>query len=322
MESSTTSKGSLRNLPTDSWMSHLPDSLWDVPLYNLAIPGSHNTITYCLDKNNRSPVDVTQPDMLKQLDKIMKPLIRPFLYKWAITQESSVKEQLDAGVRYCDLRIAHRPNDNSCDLYFYHGVYTTVTVEAVLKEIREWLDVHPKEVVILSFSHFLALNQELHSHLIDSIKSIFVSKLCPKMETVTLRNFWHLGYQVIISYEHHIINCHDELWPHIPYWWANKCEAEALIEEFERRKQNGRPAGFFVAGINLTEDLKYICSHPTKSLKDMVMSTYPVLLEWVENQCPGSSRHSINIIAGDFVKEGHLVPAVLALNEALLNWTS
>ncbi|XP_036396968.1 PI-PLC X domain-containing protein 1-like [Megalops cyprinoides] len=312
---------SLRDLPTGNWMSHLPRALWDVPLCHLAIPGSHNTVTYCLDRNNRSPVDLTQPDMLQKLDKYMKPLIRPFVYKWAITQESSMKEQLDAGVRYCDLRIAHRPNDNSSDLYFYHGVYTTVTVETVLKEIREWLDAHPREVVILSFSHFLGLNQELHSLLIETIRKVFITKLCPKRETITLRNLWHLGYQVIVSYEHNILNRYDELWPHIPYWWANKCKAEALIEEFECRKQLGRPGGFFVTGINLTEDLKYICSHPTESLKDLVMSTYPALLEWVEAQCPGPSTRSINIVAGDFVTESQLVPTVIALNEHLLKWT-
>ncbi|RXM35341.1 PI-PLC X domain-containing protein 1 [Acipenser ruthenus] len=232
--------------------------------------GSHNSITYCLDKNNRSPVDHTQPDFLKKLDKYMKPIIRPFVYKWSITQESTVKEQLDEGVRYCDLRIAHKPSDDSCDLYFYHGVYTTITVE----------------------------------------------------ETVTLRNLWRLGYQVIISYENDIMNFYDDLWPHISYWWANKCKAEALIQEIERRKQHGRPAGFFVAGINLTEDAKYIVSHPTESLNGLVMSTYPVLLEWVQKQTPGPSPGAINIIAGDFVKEGQLVPAVISLNEELLNWTT
>lgn len=48
--------------------------------------GSHNAITYCLDMNDRSPVDLTQPDLLQKLDKYMKPLIRPFVYKWAVTQ--------------------------------------------------------------------------------------------------------------------------------------------------------------------------------------------------------------------------------------------
>ncbi|XP_076870858.1 PI-PLC X domain-containing protein 1 [Brachyhypopomus gauderio] len=310
---------SLKDLPMDNWMTHLPDVLWDIPLSNLSIPGSHNAITYCLDKNDHSPVDLTQPDMLQKLDKYMKPLIRPFVYKWAITQESTVREQLECGVRYCDLRIAHRPNDSSSDLYFYHGVYTTITVETVLKEIRAWLDVHPKEIVILSFSHFLGLSQDLHALLISTIKSVFSARLCPKMELVTLRNLWTLGYQVIVSYEHNVANCHRDLWVHIPYWWANKCKADELIEEFEHRKQHGRPGGFFVTGINLTEDLKYICSHPTESLKDMVMSTYPTLLGWVRKQKPGANTGSLNIIAGDFVTESQFIPTVIALNENLLS---
>jgi len=56
-----------------------------------------------------------------------------------------------------------------------------VLFQKVLKEIREWLDVHPKEVVILSFSHFLDLNQERHTQLVSTIKSVFDSKLCPIM---------------------------------------------------------------------------------------------------------------------------------------------
>lgn len=46
---------------------------------------------------------------------------------------------------------------------------------------------------------------------------------------------------MIVSYEHTIASSHSDLWPHIPYWWANKCKAEALIEAFEYRKQHGRP---------------------------------------------------------------------------------
>lgn len=80
--------------------------------------------------------------------------------------------------------------------------------------------------------------------------------------------------------------------------------------------------GFFVTGINLTEDLKYICTHPTESLKDLVMSTYPTLLSWLKEQTPGSRIGSLNIIAGDFITESNFVPTVVTLNEKLLKWSS
>lgn len=77
-----------------------------------------------------------------------------------------------------------------------------------------------------------------------------------------------------------------------------------------------------MTGINLTEDLKYICTHPTESLKDLVMSTYPTLLGWVKEQTPGEEDGSLNIIAGDFVSESHFVPTVVALNQKLLKRSS
>lgn len=82
------------------------------------------------------------------------------------------------------------------------------------------------------------------------------------------------------------------------------------------------PGGFFVTGINLTVDLKYICTHPTETLKDLVMSTYPMLMSWVTEQMPGSKLGTVNIIAGDFITESHFVPTVVALNEKLLKRSS
>lgn len=58
--------------------------------------------------------------------------------------------------------------------------YLVFPRQTVLMEIREWLDAHPKEVVILSFSHFLGLSQELHMLLLTTIRNVFTSKLCPK----------------------------------------------------------------------------------------------------------------------------------------------
>lgn len=80
-----------------------------------------------------------------------------------VKQESPVKQQLDCGVRYCDLRIAHRPNDSSTDLYFYHGVYTTVTVE--VQHIKHLGQSCPKYGLRANFGPplFLALQRVLAS---------------------------------------------------------------------------------------------------------------------------------------------------------------
>ncbi len=97
------------------WMSEMPSGLWDIPLWNLAIPGtsdyfmffflfrnlltfllliisasvllfsgSHDTMTYCLDE--RSSVLKSSSRMLQVLDSWFPCIVRPCIIKWATTQ--------------------------------------------------------------------------------------------------------------------------------------------------------------------------------------------------------------------------------------------
>nr|XP_005283332.1 PI-PLC X domain-containing protein 1 isoform X2 [Chrysemys picta bellii] len=256
------------------WMSQLPENLWDVPLHYLSLPGSHDTMTYCLDKN--SDISVNESKLLQVIDKCMPCIIHPIIMKWSITQD-------------------------------------------ILWEILKWLQAHPQEVVILACRNFDGLTKELHHHLISCIKMIFHSKLCPKDVVPTLRNMWTYGYQVIISYEDvNEVMKHRELWPAIPYWWGNKTATQDLIQYLESMKKNGRPDCFFVAGINLTENLEYILEHPFGSLKKMALSSLPFLKLWIKQQYPGPKRECINIIAGDFIGNHDFVNDVIELNKKII----
>ncbi|OXB80403.1 UNVERIFIED_CONTAM: hypothetical protein H355_003459 [Colinus virginianus] len=86
-------------------------------------------MTYCLDKN--SAVSGNESKLVKFLNKCMPCIVRPIIMKWSITQVLTVTEQLEAGVRYLDFRVAHKAGDPSMNLYFVHMVYTTVTVQVV-----------------------------------------------------------------------------------------------------------------------------------------------------------------------------------------------
>ncbi|XP_009880413.1 PREDICTED: PI-PLC X domain-containing protein 1 [Charadrius vociferus] len=295
------------------WMSRLPEKLWDIPLYNLALPGSHDTMTYCLDKN--SAVSGNESKLVKFLNKCMPCIVHPIIMKWSTTQVLTVTEQLEAGVRYLDFRIAHKANDPSMNLYFVHMVYTTVTVQDILWEVLRWLETHPQEVVILACRNFDGLTKKLHCHLIACIKEIFQCKLCPRNVVPTLRTMWQHGHQVIVSYEEDVeVEMHCELWPAIPYWWGNKTTTRALIQYLERMKRMGRPGKFFVAGINLTENLRYILVHPFGSLKKMTLRSLPCLKIWIKQQYPGPKKECINIIAGDFIGNNDFVKDVIELN--------
>ncbi|XP_026908692.1 PI-PLC X domain-containing protein 1 isoform X1 [Acinonyx jubatus] len=299
------------------WMSALCPLLWDVPLHHLSIPGSHDTMTYCLDK--KSPIAQSQSRLLQLLGKVLPCITRPIVLKWSTTQVLGVTEQLDAGVRYLDLRVAHMPEGSENNLHFVHMVYSTALVEDTLTEISEWLESHPQEVVILACRDFDGLTDNLHEYLVACINNIFGDMLCPRGEVPTLNQLWTRGQQVILSYEEaSVVSRHRELWPGIPYWWGDQVKPQELIHYLEHMKRCGRPGGLFVAGINLTENLMYILAHPTESLEKMTLPNLPYLRAWVREQCPGPGVRCTNIIAGDFIGADTFVSDVIRLNDKLL----
>ncbi|XP_004867358.1 PI-PLC X domain-containing protein 1 isoform X2 [Heterocephalus glaber] len=302
---------------TADWMSGLCPRLWDVPLHRLSLPGSHDTMTYCL--NRGSPVSRTQSRLLHFLSKAVPCITQPVVLKWSVTQTLDVSEQLAAGVRYLDLRVAHEPGGSRRNLHFVHMVYTTALVEDTLTEISEWLQQHPREVLVVACRNFEGLGEDLHEYLVTCIKNIFGAALCPRGEVPTLRQLWARGQQVLLSYEDEAtVARHPELWPGIPYWWGDQVKSQALIRYLETMKSCGRPGGLFVAGTNLTESLGYILAHPAQSLAKLTLPALPALSAWVREQSPGPGPSCTNIIAGDFIGADTFVTDVIGLNQKLL----
>ncbi|KAJ8367683.1 hypothetical protein AAFF_G00311380 [Aldrovandia affinis] len=302
---------------SEDWMSSLNQKLWNTPLCNLAIPGSHDAVSYCLDIT--SPLVRSESNSFRLVDGLFYCLTRPAIYRWATTQERDIVEQLKAGIRYFDLRIASRPQDLSDDLYFTHVIYTSSTVLETLENIAEWLDSHPKEVVILACSHFEGLTENNHETFIFTLKRIFGNKLCPcKGADLTLRGLWASGHQVLLSYDDQAALRHQELWPAIPYWWANQRTAKGVLMYLDWQKELGRPEGFFVSGLNLTAERLYIAMHPSESLRTLTLQNQAYLTDWLRQQHPGARSDSLNIIAGDFVGPVPFCPIVIALNDKLV----
>ncbi|XP_056271046.1 PI-PLC X domain-containing protein 1 [Pseudoliparis swirei] len=298
------------------WMSGLPEELWDVPLTHLAIPGSHDAMSFCLDIS--SPLVPSESEVFRLLDGLFSCVTRPAIFRWATTQDKSIEEQLSMGIRFFDLRVAHKPKDPTSDLYFTHIIFTHLMVLETLQAVALWLEAHPKEVVILACSHFEGLDLRLHRSFIRSLKRLFGARLCPQQGALTLRRLWASGHQVVLSYDSQAAEGHEELWPPIPYWWANQPTASGVTGYLDWNKQLGRPEGFFVAGLNLTTDRLYVARHPKETLRSLTFRNWEALRTWLEEQEPGAKPEGLNIIAGDFVGPLPLCPLVIALNHKLL----
>ncbi|XP_026219184.1 PI-PLC X domain-containing protein 1-like [Anabas testudineus] len=297
------------------WMSSLPEELLDVPLWNLAIPGSHDSMSFCLDVS--SPVLRSEPCLLRLTDWLFPCWTRPCIYRWATTQQSVLSDQCDLGIRFLDLRIARKPAGGS-KLFFAHGIYTLITVKEALGELATWLDAHPKEIVIISCSHFESLSDEDHNSLVEFIITLFSEKLCSSQEAPTLRSCWSRRQQVVVSYDNpQVVLQHPELWPEMPYWYANSTDPKEVIAYLEAQKHGGRPDGFYVSGLNLTEDAAYILLHPLQNMRKMTMKALSLLLSWASEQRAGPEAGGVNIICCDFVGVSEFCSLVIDLNYKL-----
>ncbi|XP_034534067.1 PI-PLC X domain-containing protein 1-like isoform X2 [Notolabrus celidotus] len=299
------------------WMSLLPEELLDVPLWNLALPGSHDSMSFCLDLS--SPVLKSEPHLLRVIDRLVPCWTRPCVSRWATTQ-AVLTDQCDLGIRFFDLRIARKPGGGD-KLFFAHGIYTIMTVKEALEELATWLDAHPKEIVIISCSHFESLTDEDHVNLVEFIISLFGNKLCPPKDTPTLRSCWSRGQQVVVSYGDELVLLqHPELWPGVPYWYADSPDPKKVIAYLEDQKSKGRPAGFYVSGLNLTEDAPYVLLHPLQSMRKMTMRALSLLLDWASKQRPGGQKvDGVNILCCDFVGVRSFCSLVIDLNYKLLD---
>lgn len=65
----------------------------------------------------------------------------------------------------------------------------------------------------------------------------------PQESALTLRRLWASGYQVILSYDSESAEGHPELWPALPYWWANQHSAQGVISYLDCKIDQGRPGG-------------------------------------------------------------------------------
>jgi hypothetical protein len=114
------------------WMGLLADHIRNTPLCKVALPGTHDsgTYTFCKDLGAAPDSDLTTTiqekleggkGIFKTIGEKINDQILDQIYKrMCQCQTQSIKQQLEAGVRYLDLRIAYHKECNS--FYTCHGV--------------------------------------------------------------------------------------------------------------------------------------------------------------------------------------------------------
>jgi hypothetical protein len=116
------------------------------------------------------PVGPDEKELVQKLgnNPLIGPwLVKPIIYRWARCQHATIQDQLKFGIRYFDLRVG-KNGDKMCILHALYGL----EVLQVLLDLKEFLDKHEQEVVILDLQHFYGLSPG--DHQVKKILTFFI----------------------------------------------------------------------------------------------------------------------------------------------------
>lgn len=135
------------------WMRESMDYIGHLPLLQLSLPGSHDTLTYDLSNRVSDGGIDSEPELAKLLhdyEKILPDDIEDFMRQQAQTHDLTATEQLDNGIRFFDFRAMFEYSDNEkADWYSLHFMESNQLALAYFSEIKAWMEVHTSEVVVL-----------------------------------------------------------------------------------------------------------------------------------------------------------------------------
>ena len=176
------------------------------PLNQLIMLGSHDSGTYSFPCWPQLSSDAPSPWLA--------------LAPWAAVpvsecQNLNIIGQLNAGVRFFDLRIAKDKNsiETLC-----HGIFSVALSDA-FSQVGAWLDAHPKEIVLLSATYIGTPGDS--SHLEALIGTEKIANIGVEIQTMDLVSaYWALGKRCII-----LVNTPRAL---ISSVWPNKQDTASL----------------------------------------------------------------------------------------------
>uniref|UniRef100_A0A915PIN9 Phosphatidylinositol-specific phospholipase C X domain-containing protein n=1 Tax=Setaria digitata TaxID=48799 RepID=A0A915PIN9_9BILA len=300
----------------ENWMSNLPQEVTKKPLVRIAIPGSHDSFTYILF--DKYPVASDEGRFVREIGRF-RPL-RRFIRRWAKTQRYSVIEQLYAGIRYFDIRVAVPSSAKLDGIRVLHALYGQ-RVEHFLSLINIFLENHSKEIVILDFNHLYNFDSNAYINFFQLVKNVFGRKLCPRGEItkISLASMWQSGYQVIaISVGEKAIQ------RNAPWIWDSSCivspyanvdRSDKLFEFLDRTLRDHRKGPrnvFFVTQAVLTAKWFDIIMHPFSTLeKSCALECTKKAISWIATFDEPSN---FNIIICDFIDCFDFCDIVFSLN--------
>ena len=264
-------------------------------------------------------ISPNQPEAIRELCDMLGNVAKKYVYQWSTTQSLNITAQLQAGIRYMDLRISSKKNSE--EYFCVHGLYGS-KIENILQDVNNFLEAHPKEIVLLDFNHFYEMTEFNHKQLMSQILEVLGYKMCPFLDagSISLNTMWENNLQIIVFYHHLSAQSNMQFWSGdmVPSPWPNTMKPTTLIKYLDECYSTVRPKckSFFVYQGILTPTANFIISHLNKSLRTLLASIVcKPYTQWIQSKKAG--KNGINICIMDFVEWAGYIDQVLKLNQNL-----
>eukprot|EP01047_Picozoa_sp_COSAG01_P070619 COSAG01_NODE_10755_length_2086_cov_2.976346_1_plen_387_part_00 len=196
------------------WMGKSSALISNVTLLDLALPGSHDTMTYDLSTALSDGYEGMPGPVSKILHSLTPLVAGEFIRDQGRTQGTNITAQLEGGLRFLDFRTLYSGGKGGkMDWFCLHGCQTNHPSLDYLRQIRGWLDAHPKEMIVMWFSRHgdVSLNgtKQYPGTTVaqrraywQQIESVFDGKLVDTsrgaLGEVTMAEHWGAGAQVAL----------------------------------------------------------------------------------------------------------------------------
>jgi len=144
-----------------SWMGCLSEEKKSAPfLKSVFLPGTHDSGAYNIEWLQKL---TSGPDALRTASKILGyiPIINDIVEDWTVTQNKTVTQQLNHGIRLFDLRVAYDEDHSS--FYLAH-TFALGGLEACLKEFARFIDQHPSEMIVINIKPDYPHRDAVYAH--------------------------------------------------------------------------------------------------------------------------------------------------------------
>ena len=222
------------------------------------------------------------------------------------------------------MRVGYLVDRN--DFFFVHGCYGYAIAD-LLKEMKVFLDSHPKEVLIVDFNHFYSFTDEIHERFTSLVLQQFNNLLYPcdgnqaSVDKLSLKDFWDSKKQVFARYcDDTVCGKHNLLWPskYIDSPWFNTDSISKLLLDLNGRFDTLQDGVFNVFQAILTPQTSTILLHLTSSLEKALAEPGDIKIKaWLQDVFERKQK-GMNILICDFQRSSGMIPYILKLNELLV----